>query len=338
MRQATHPTTIYSLNMKGICTLANDTVYDQLIALLNSIEVILGSNIPICIYPFDDQIEQIKAEIVNRPNVFIYEDSASIQRWDEFMQAAAPERLNRKIFRLYGAHRRFCAFDGPFEKFIYMDADTLVMNSLDGVFQKLEESDFVVYDFQFRDPTKVYNIQSPKLLEVFEQTRIDSEIFCSGFYGSKQGLFEQDTREWLLAQLQSGEAEILYEGAGEQPLLNYMVMKTGMNSYNFAYSLPDGEKTGCSVTSKHFEEQDNILYDRGNRLTYIHYIGVPPDLIRRVCAGENIEFPYRDLFLHYRYLREPEKRPIFAQAPKSYTEVSAPNLLTRVLRRLRINV
>ena len=324
--------------MKGICTLANDTVYDQLIALLNSIEVILGSNTPVCIYPFDDQIEQIKAEIINRPNVFIYEDSASIQRWDEFMQAAAPERLNRKKFRLYGAHRRFCAFEGPFEKFIYMDADTLVMNSLDTVFQQLEESDFVIYDFQFRDPTKVYNIQSPKLLEVFEQNRIDSEIFCSGFYGGKQGFFDINTREWLVAQLQLGEAEILYAGAGEQPLLNYMVMKTAINSYNFAYSLPDGEKTGCSVTSKHFEEQDQILYDKGNRLTYIHYIGVPPDLIRRVCAGENIEFPYRDLFLHYRYLREPEKRPLFREPLKSYANVSAPNLLERLLRRLRINL
>ena len=324
--------------MNGICTLANDTVYDQLIALLNSIEIILSSNIPVCIYPFDDQIEQIKAEIVNRPNVFIYEDSASIQRWDKFMQAAAPERLNRKKFRLYGAHRRFCAFDGPFAKFIYMDADTLVMNSLDGVFQKLEESDFVVYDFQFLDSTKVYNIQSPKIVKVFDQSRIDSEIFCSGFYGSKQEFFDQNTRKWLLAQLQSGDGEILYAGAGEQPLLNYMVMKTKMNSYNFARGLPDGEKTGCCVSSKHFEERDNILYDKGNRLTYIHYIGVPPDLIRRVCAGENIEFPYRDLFLHYRYLREPSKRPIFRESLKSYTNVSAPNLLKRVLKRLRINV
>lgn len=324
--------------MKGICTLANDIVDDQLVALLNSIEFILGSNIPVCIYPFDDQIKQIKAEIVNRPNVFIYEDSASIQRWDKFMEAAAPERLNRKKFRLYGAHRRFCAFDGPFEKFIYMDADTLLMNSLDAVFQKLDKSDFVVYDFQFRDPTKVYNIHSPKLLKVFDKNRIESEIFCSGFYGSKQGVFDQNTRELLLAQLQSGDGKILYEGAGEQPLLNYMVMKTGLNSYNFAYSLPDGEKTGCCVSSKHFEEQDRILYDKGNRLTYIHYIGVPPDLIRRVCAGENIDFPYRDLFLHYRYLREPSKRPIFTEPLKSYTEVSAPNLLKRVWRRLRINV
>ncbi|WP_293353820.1 MULTISPECIES: Npun_R2821/Npun_R2822 family protein [unclassified Microcoleus] len=324
--------------MNGICTLANDTVRDQLIALLNSIEFILGSTIPVCIYPFDDQIQQIKAEIVNRPNVFIYEDTASIQRWDEFMQAAAPERLNRKKSRLYGAHRRFCAFDGPFAKFIYLDADTLVMNSLDAVFQKLELSDFVVYDFQFRDPTKVYNLLSPKLLEVFEQNRIDSEIFCSGFYGSKQGLFDHNTRDWLVAELKSGDAEILYAGAGEQPLLNYMVMKTGMNSYNFACSLPDDEKTGCSVTSPHFQTQDQILYDKGNRLTYLHYIGVQPDLIRRVCAGENIEFPYRDLFLHYRFLREPERRPVFTQPLKSYADISSPNLLERVLRRLRINL
>ncbi|HLO51740.1 MAG TPA: hypothetical protein VK211_25230 [Kamptonema sp.] len=324
--------------MKGICTLANDIVYDQLVALLNSIEIILGSNTPVCIYPFDDQIQQIQAEIINRPNVFMYEDSASIQRWDKFMEAAAPERLNRKKFRLYGAHRRFCAFDNPFKKFIYMDADTLVMNSLDAVFQKLEDRDFVVYDFQFRDPTKVYNIQSPKLLQVFEKNRIESEIFCSGFYGSKQGIFNQNIKEWMLSQLQSGDSEILYEGAGEQPLLNYMVMKAGITSYNFAYSLPDGKKTGCSITSSHFQEQDRILYDKGNRLTYIHYIGVPPDLIKRVCGGENIDFPYRDLFLHYRYLREPEKRPVFAELLKSYTEVSAPNLLKRVLKRLRINL
>ena len=324
--------------MKGICTLANDTVYDQLIALLNSIEVIIGLNIPVCIYPFDEQVQQIKSEIAKRPNVFMYEDSASIQRWDEFMQAAAPDRLNRKKFRLYGAHRRFCAFDGPFEKFIYMDADTLAMNSFDAIFDRLNKSDFVVYDFQFTDPTKVYNVSSPKLLQVFDKNRVNSEIFCSGFYGSKQGIFDINTRELLLSHLQSGEAEILYEGAGEQPLLNYMVMKTGMNSYNFARSLPDNQKTGCSVTSKHFQEQDRVLYDKGNRLTYIHYIGVQPDLIRRVCAGENIEFPYRDLFLHYRYLREPEKRPIFTEPLKSYADVSSLNLLQRVLRRLRINL
>ena len=320
--------------MNGVCTLANDTVYDQLIDLLNSIEVILGSNTPVCIYPFDDQIEQIKAEIVNRPNVFIYEDSASIQRWDMFMQAASPQSINRK-YRIYGGHRRFCAFDNPFDNFVYMDADTLLMNSLDGIFQKLNDYDCVVYDFQFYHPEKVYNIESQKLFNVFEQQQIKSEIFCSGFYGSKRGLFDQEKIEWLLSKLKEGESEILYK-TGDQPVLNYMFMRSGIPIYNFAYHLPDSERTGSSVTSKHFEERDNILYDKGNRLTYIHYIGIPPSITEAVCLGENIEFPYRDLFLHYRYLHEPEKRPVFTAPSRSYSE--SPNFFNRIFRKLKLNL
>ncbi|MBW4615464.1 MAG: sugar transferase [Desmonostoc vinosum HA7617-LM4] len=322
--------------MNGICTLANDYVFDQLVALLNSIDVILGKETPVCIYPFDDQTQRIAEEIAQRPHVFIYENQESINRWDQFMLSAAPERLNRSKFRLYGAHRRFCAFDGPFDKFIYLDADTLVMNSLASVFAKLDNHDFVVYDFQFKDVSKIYNVNSPKLLKVFEQQRIDSEIFCSGFYGSKRGIFNTEQRDWLISNLQSGEAEILYEGAGEQPLINYMVMRSNLSIYNFARQLPDEQKTGCSATSKHFEEREHILYDKGNRLTYLHYIGVPPNINQAVCAGENIEFPYRDLFLYYRYLHEPEKRPVFTSPPKNYYETPTPSLLTRALQKLKL--
>lgn len=323
--------------MNGICTLGNDVVYDQLVGLLNSIDAILGSETPVCVYPFDDRLEKIAAEIAKRPNVSLYDDQESIQRWDNFMLEAAPEKLNKEKFRLYGAHRRFCAFDGPFEKFIYMDADTLAMNSMDAVFKKLEEHDWVVYDFQFTDPTKVYNLQSPKLLQVFEQQRIDDEIFCSGFYGSHKGMFDEERRNWLLSKLKEGEAKILYRGAGEQPLINYMVMRSGIRSYNFAKSLPGDRKTGCSATSKHFTEENRILYDKGNRLTYIHYIGVQPQLISRVCGGENLDFPYRNLFLHYRFLHEPEKRPVFTTPPKNEQSKTRPSLLKRVLRKLKLS-
>ncbi|MDF5737326.1 MULTISPECIES: Npun_R2821/Npun_R2822 family protein [unclassified Nostoc] len=322
--------------MNGICTLANDYVFDQLVALLNSIDIILGSETPVCIYPFDDQTQRIADEIAKRPNVFLYDNQESINLWDQFMLTAAPERLNRSKFRLYGAHRRFCAFDGPFDKFIYLDADTLVMNSLATVFEKLDSYDFVVYDFQFKDVSKIYNVNSPKLIEVFEQKRIDSEIFCSGFYGAKRGIFNSEQRDWLISHLQNGEAEILYGGAGEQPLINYMVMRSNLSIYNFARQLPDNKKTGCSATSKHFEEREHLLYDKGNRLTYIHYIGIPPNINQAVCAGENIEFPYRDLFLYYRYLHEPEKHPVFKNPPKSYNDAPTPNLLTRALRKFKL--
>ncbi|BAY28788.1 hypothetical protein NIES2107_06200 [Nostoc carneum NIES-2107] len=321
--------------MNGICTLANDYVFDQLVALLNSIDAILGSQTPVCIYPFDDQTQRIADEITKRPNVFIYNNQESINYWDQFMVSAAPERLNRSQSRLYGAHRRFCAFDGPFDKFIYLDADTLVMNSLATVFQKLDSYDFVVYDFQFKDVSKVYNTDSPQLLKVFAKDRIDLEIFCSGFYASKKDIFSEKQIESLILSLQNGERDILYQGAGEQPLINYMVMKSHLSSYNFAQKLPSHEVTGCSVGSKHFEEREHILYDKGNRLTYLHYIGIPPNIHQAVCTGENIDFPYRDLFLYYRYLHEPEKRPVFHDHPKPY-DAPPPNLFTRALRKLKL--
>ncbi|MBD1907540.1 sugar transferase [Funiculus sociatus GB2-A5] len=321
--------------MNGICTLGNDRVYDQIVALLNSIEVVLGPETPVCIYPFDEHTEMISAEISKRPNVFLYDDTESIQRWDEFMQRVRPDKMDRSK-RLYGAHRRFCAFDGPFDKFIYMDADTLVMKSLDFVFDKLDEYNCVVYDFQYVQPEYVYNIKSKKLLEVFNKEKINKEIFCSGFYGSKRGVFSQEQRDWLISQLQAGESEIFKPGGHDQPVINYMFMRSGIPIYNFAHHWTESEVTGCTVTSKQFEEKDNILYDKGKRLTYIHYIGISPRVPAAVCAGENIDFPYRDIFLHYRYLHEPEKRPVFTGVPVPYNYKPRPSLMKRVLNKLKL--
>ncbi len=318
----------------GICTLGNDVIFDQLVALLNSIEAILGSETPVCIYPFDDRLERIKAEVEKRPNVFIYDDAESIQRWDEFMAVASPASVDRN-YRIYGGHRRFCAFDGPFDRFVYLDADTLVMNSLDPVFNALEKYDCVTYDFQHLHPEMIYNVKLSQLFEVFSPEQIRSQIFCSGFYASKKGLFPPQKREWLLSHLKESESTILYP-TGDQPVLNYMFMRSKLPICNLAHHLPDSEITGNSVTSSHFEEQDNTLYDKGNRLTYLHYIGIPPRVMQAVCQGENLEFPYRDLFLYYRYLHQPENRPVFTTPAVPYGYTPKPSVFKRVLRKLKL--
>lgn len=328
--------------MDGICTLANDKVYDQLIALLNSIEVILGPETPVCVYPYDDKTTRIAAEIARRPNVQLYDDQNSMQKWDKFVRAVwdthptAREtwrKFSSEPYHRVGTHRRFCAFDGPFARFIYIDADTLVMDSMEPIFAQLNQSDFVVYDFQHTDPSHIYELSSPKLNQLFPEERIKKEIFCSGFYGSKKDLFSLEKRDWLLSQLQAGEAEILYIHAPDQTVLNYMVMRSDIPSTNLALTLPKNQKTGCCVTSPHFHEKDQILYDRNNqRLTYIHYIGISSKYFSQVCNGENIDFPYRDLFLHYRYLHEPEKRPKFIGKAKPYNQ--PPSFGTKVLRKL----
>jgi hypothetical protein len=266
-----------------------------------------------------------------------------IDLWDNFAKSAwephptAKERwlkAGSRGYHRFGTHRRYCAFDGPFDRFIYMDGDTLLMSPLDRVFAQLDNYDCVVYDFQHKDITHVYEVTSPKLLEIFPQERLNQEIFCSGFYGSKKGLFDGERRNWLLERLRAGEAEILYPMAPDQTIVNYMMMRSNFSIYNLALQLPKEERTGCCVTSPHFQALDNnILYDRGNRLTYLHYIGLSSSLFTRLCSGENIDFPYRDIFLHYRYLYQPNQRPIFTDSPKPY-QPPTPTFWQKVTRKL----
>lgn len=148
-------------------------------------------------------------------------------------------------------------------------------------------------------------------------------------------MFPKQQCDFVLERLRQGEAEILYDMAPDQTIINYMVMRLGLSHYNFAHHLSDEEKTGCCVSSTHFEVKDNIVYDKGNILTYLHYIGLSSKIFNQVCAGENIDFPYRDVFLHYRYLHEPEKRPKFITNPKAYD--APPSLGTKILKKLRLN-
>jgi hypothetical protein len=324
-----------------IYILGNDIVFDQVIALLNSIAANVGTQIPILICPYDDRIDRIRAEISQRPNVEIFDDQAAIARWDEFSSRiwhmhpkAQKEWQTENGFKLhrFGCHRRFPSLDGPFDHFIYLDADTLVLNSLENVFELLHQHPWVVYDFQHKDPTHVFDVSSPKLAQYFSDDEIHRNIFCSGMYASRSGIFTPEQCDRLLQYLADGEIELLYHMAPDQTILNYMVMRSRIPVYNLAHELPSEKVTGCCVTSSHFEPDGHTLCDRGNPLTYLHYIGISSNVFSRLCAGENLNFPYRDLFLHYRYLHEPDQRPTFTGKAKPYN--SPPTFRTKLLRKL----
>lgn len=328
----------------GIYTLANDAVYDQLVALLNSIEVNAGKDLPVCVVAYDDNLEKVQAEIAKRKNVTLLNDPALFKPWEDFslqVWKTHPHALEywkqRGIsgVRRIGMNRRYCAFDAqaPFEKFIYLDADTLLMGPVDFVFEKLNEVDIAIYDYQYKHPQHIYTLDSPKLAEIFSQDRITNEIFCAGFYASKKGFFDQEQRNWLIARLQEGDGEVLYKNAPNQSVLNYMVMRSELSVHNFIFHLPEKDRAGNSVTAMRFKERDHVLYDGEARLTYLHYIGLSSKLFNQVCMGENITFPYRDLFLHYRYLHEPDQYPKFTGKPKAHD--APPSLATRVVQKTK---
>ncbi|MGB7248756.1 MAG: Npun_R2821/Npun_R2822 family protein [Phormidesmis sp.] len=299
----------------GVYILANDVVFDQLIALINSLERNVGKDLPICVVPYDDNTERSRSATQRYPQVQWFDNEAILAKWENFateIWKAHPTAFDAWAARgvsgvnRMGMHRRFCCFDGPFEKFIYLDADILAMNSFDLFFDSLDESDFVTYDFQYKDLSHVFDVNAPKLTDVFERDRLESEIFCAGLFASKKGVFTDEMLADLLNHLQAGDAEILYFNGPDQAILNYMVLKSQIKAMNLSRTLPAEKRTGCCVTSPHFEERDHVMFDHQVQLIYLHYIGVGSQFFRRVCAGENITFPYRDLFLYYRYLHDTE--------------------------------
>lgn len=304
--------------MDGICTLGNDRVYDQIVALLNTIEVFAGPEMPVCIYPYDDQVERLRELAQSRPQVTLYDDTASIQRWDAWVRqvwATHPtarqqwDAIGSKGIHRMGTHRRFCAFDGPFDRFIYMDADTLLLSDPAPVFNALNEYDWVTYDFQHKDLSHVYDVNSSWVEKLFPAEQLQRQAFCSGFYASRRGLFDPDQGQEILDWLTSGEAAVLYPMAPDQTILNYLVMRYGINSCNLALTLPTKQRTGNSVTSSHFTTENHRVYDKGVPLLYLHYIGLSSRLFARLCEGENVALPYRNVFLHYRYRHAPTSRP-----------------------------
>ena len=311
---------------QDIYTLGNDVVLNQIIALLNSIEV-NGNNLPVCIIPYDNRCDRLSQEIAQRgnPKVTIFSNQAVMDQWDQFSRSAwdAHPQTRPGQYHRFGTHRRYCGFSGDFDRLIYMDADTLLLRSPDYIFNFLQEYDFLVYDFQYKDPSHVYTLSSPKLESVFTDDQIKKNIFCSGFYATQKNLLSPKDLEQILNFLNQGEAEILYPMAPDQTLLNYIIMRSGYSFINLALSLPKNQLTGCCVTSPHFQEKNHLLYDKDNPLTYLHYIGLQSKLFDDLCRGENLDFSYRDLFLYYRYLKNPEQRPVLKGSPKPLNSSSS---------------
>jgi lipopolysaccharide biosynthesis glycosyltransferase len=176
---------------RGIYTLANDAVYDHVIALLNSIEVFCGKDMPVCIIPFDENISKLKKAIQERKQIFMLEDERTLIQFEKKGREIwkyKEEITGSKLAIGYGlgVYRRFIAFKGLFDKFVYLDADIILQDNLKKIFDLLSKENFVVYDFSFKKPNLAFDMESKKLYKIIDRKLVDKYTFNSGFFASKK--------------------------------------------------------------------------------------------------------------------------------------------------------
>ncbi len=324
----------------GIYTLANDVVYDQLVALLNSIEVNIGTDIPVCIIPYDDRLDMVRQEVNSRQNVTLYDNYDSIQRWEEFAHqvwAAHPREMQRKTPRpgWYKGHlqRKFAAFDGIFDKFVFYDGDSLVMKVVTDVIEKLETYDFVFDDWEHIKPSSVtaLNISVIEKSGLYTEANIRPQLHCSSFFGSKRGLFTAEEMEVMKQQLiAQNEVEWINEHGwwDDAFLFNYMTLRCNRSLFNFTLSPNSQDRTGNCANADPFVNINNVLYNQEGLkpIHRLHYMSYSSQEFARLSQGEDVNIRYKDEFLYYRFLKQPELRP---------KQLKPPSILLKTNRKIQ---
>jgi hypothetical protein len=316
----------------GIYTLANDAVLDQLIALLNSIEANVGS-IPVCIIPYDDRVAQVKQAIADRPQVSLFDNAESIQRWETFAQeiwAAHPQGSQKSSASLVNvrkhAQRRYAAFDGEFEKFVVYDADCLAMKPLDEVFGKLDQYDFVFDDWEHAKPERAAALKFSPIERALKLTpeEIRAQIHCSSFFGSKRGLFDRQTLAGLQQKLVEQQEAAWINGVAEAFLFSYLTLRGEFSLFNFTLSPDEQNRTGNCADADPFVEKDQILYnaDGLKPIHRIHYMNYGAERFARLVQGEDVGIRYQEIFLCYRFLRNLDQKPDTLKSPDLWTQIS----------------
>jgi hypothetical protein len=324
------------MRSRGIYTLANDVVYDQLIALLNSIEVNVGCDIPVCVIPFDDRLDRVKQAIHTRPNVTLFENQESIDRWEEFARQFAqahPEaqRTQQSHPRWYQGrlHRKFAAFDGVFDEFVFYDGDSLAMKPINDIFEKVQSYDFIFNDWEHKKSREVaaLNITEIERSSPLKESEIRPKLHCSSFFASKRGLFDRAELSSIQNRLVDHQEAAWINGQGwwdDAFLFNYMTLVCDRPQFNFTLSDQGSDRTGNCANVDPFVEVDHVLYnEQGLKPIHrIHYMGYSSNSFVQLCQGELNEIPHKEVFLHYRFLKEPEHKPASLKPPSRVVQAN----------------
>jgi hypothetical protein len=132
---------------RGVITVANDDYLDWLLALLGSLRA-TNPGLPVAVIPYDDHAGRVVAAL-NRLGMPLWCPAGLMRTCGKIAEAVGSSPA------MAGTFRRLAAFEGPFEAFLYLDADTVALTTLAGVFRAAADSGRQIV-FADRSPGMVY--------------------------------------------------------------------------------------------------------------------------------------------------------------------------------------
>jgi hypothetical protein len=284
-----------------------------LVALLESCRL-HEPDIPVVVIPFDDRIRRVRT-LQNRYRFELLEHEC-LEALD---QIAA--RYFSNDYTSVHKFRKFAAFWGPFEKFVFLDSDVVLLGPLSEFFDRAEASDveFVCGEI---DIDQVY--VPGKLRDQMTSTGATTG-FNAGFFMSSRNMLTLDQVRRLGDEglaIRGGFVSVL----GDQPFFNWCVAVSGLKVQTYFDLVPDmcfstwAMRGPVADVNGVWRLLDTKWDDFGRRMPLLHWAGY----------GLDLKMPNLRIFLRYRLAHATNRER--AQLA-SYWMANSVKRITKALRR-----
>jgi len=277
---------------RGVYFLANNKVYESVVAFLNSFRQ-YNKDILLCLIPFDSSYEKIAA-LEDKYQFSVFDNQDVLKRCD---------RISEQFHgNTCGAYRKLAIWEGEFDEFAYIDVDTLVLDSIDFAFENLKHADV------FTSHSNIAELQRWVWKEGIEDTGMLTTEQIE--YSTNTG-FIVSTREYLSVD----EVESRLGGAlklkdymnlvcMEQPFLNYLFVTSEKTYSSLLRLLVTGVNRKVKLemwagTPNGVVEDGKIYLKHNLPIFLLHWAGEWLSDIDKID-----EIPYIEYWRHYRYLNE----------------------------------
>lgn len=247
---------------RGVYFLANDRVLDWTKGFLHSFRA-HNPELSLCLIPFNGACEAVK-KLQARYRFTSYDDLDMLHWCDE---------VARRFHHTFtpGHYRKMACWHGPFEQFLYIDIDTIILQPVEFVFDLLLEHDVVVAKSDL--PELFEWVWKPTIHHCSELSQKQIGFSANtGFFASRNGLLSPRSRpEWIETAL--GLADHMELLCAEQPLLNYLLVTSGLRLQsltNLGPAYPQefyGGTPGATVSN-------GTLRYAGDTPLFVHWPGV----------------------------------------------------------------
>lgn len=197
----------------GLYFLANDNVVDLAVAFLNSVRL-HNPNLHICLIPYDEAYQKVRA--LSETYAFdIFDDRSLMQFCDDV--GVHFHGIRR------GEYRKLCAWGGSFERFVYIDVDTVVLKPLDFLEELLNDYSHI-FGHSDIPSSRRWTWRDAKVPGLSD----DEVAFAAntGFIASKAGLIGTDLVRQVVRVADQMRPSMELDCV-EQPFLNLLALRSG---------------------------------------------------------------------------------------------------------------